>query len=137
MARTFTPSLTHALTTMSKHDCGQQQLSLDRTPDTADAIRNMHDIFLDPYRCAVLHYLQQTDGAVTLRDLAATIDDRSPNGDRAEKEYGERPHTWLRDKHLLQMDEFGVLVYDRDENVVQLPDDVSFSVTPPWTTDEP
>ena len=114
------------------HHCHQPQVSFEHAPSASAGIRSMHDIFADPYRRAVLYYLQHADEPVALGELANTVLAWSPDGDADVRTDGARPETWLRDTHILAMDEFGVLAYDHEEDLVRLPADVSMQISRPW-----
>lgn len=90
----------------------------------------MHDIFDDPYRCAVLYHLQVTDEPATLDEIADAVVESCPDGKGLEDEHEVRD--WLLDGHVRQMSEFGVLSYDEARDVVRVREDVSISVTSPW-----
>lgn len=91
----------------------------------------MHDVFSDPHRRAVLFYLQERERTADVRELAEWVDVH------CESEIGpDRPSagraSWLLHRHVLSMDEFGLVEYDPEDCSVSLAEDVCVTVTPPW-----
>lgn len=121
---------------MQSHDHHQRRVSPDPTPCESDGIDNMHDIFSEPYRCAVLYYLQAADEPAAVDEVAIAVGEWRPDGDGADAEGADRLRTWLLDNHIRQMVEFGVIAYDRHRDAVRLTEDVSLSVTAPWDEED-
>lgn len=98
----------------------------NRTDPAAGSISNMHDVLSDPERRRVLHALQEADDPVTLADLAAVV----VPADAAAADDRWLPDRRLLHDHVVPMDEFGLVSYDRATGTVSLPDDVTVSVHP-------
>jgi len=71
-----------------------------------------------------LHYLQQHDGPVELRDLAEQVAawENDTTVDGVESSERKSVYISLHQSHLPKMDEVGVVVYDKDRNTVSLTD---------------
>lgn len=119
---------------MQQSDRHQRQRSPYDTSETSDEIQNMHDIFSDPYRCAVLYCLQLSEEPATVSEIANRVVTWSPDGDSIAAEDSDL-RTWLLHTHILHLDEFGIVTYDSGRDVVRLSEDVSISVTSPWQED--
>lgn len=90
----------------------------------------MHDIFSNPFRCAVLNYLQKMENPVGLDEVVEHVlarcsgeDDTSASGDALDR--------WLFNEHILRLEEFGIITYDPGEESVELSDDVSVTLPDP------
>jgi hypothetical protein len=88
----------------------------------SDSIRNMHDVFSDWSRRAVLYYLQDSDGPIQVSTLADRLTDRRDPETRVAS---------LR-AHVDAMAAFGIVRYDRATDTVRLSESVTVSVDPPW-----
>jgi hypothetical protein len=95
----------------------------------------MHDIFSNWERRALLFALEERTDATPVNVLARClvawrrgVSTPAPADDLAVDRLGTR----LRHDHVVQMAEFGVVVYDQREDVVRLADDVTVTVDPPW-----
>lgn len=105
------------------------------TETDAGPIRNMHDVFTNRCRRAILYYLQDRDERTSLNALVRQL---------VEWERGLVPDPsrerslvdWLRSRivrtHILEMKQFGILGYDPTAEEVWIPDSVELSVAPPW-----
>lgn len=116
--------------TMSQDNHYRRRVTPPGHRGSSEDVRNMHDIFSDPYRCAVLYYLQRMDGPATLSEVARAVLEWSPDDDAVRPD--DRPRTWLLDTHVRQLEEFGVIRYDPERGQIRLSEDVLLSVTEPW-----
>lgn len=94
----------------------------------------MHDVLSDPYRCAVLYYLEESDEAAGVRELteqvlAWCLEEGQFDGDEGVDDHA---CTWLLERHVLSMERFGLISYDRERDAVALSDDASIAITPRW-----
>lgn len=94
----------------------------------------MHDVFSDPYRRAVLYYLQEWENPADVCELGEWVIRRCQEAERDDADRASRDRTaeWVLHRHVLSMDEFGLVEYDPEVDTVLLPDDVCVTVTPPW-----
>lgn len=88
----------------------------------------MHDVLSNRPRCAVLHYLQESDGSVEVRELTDQV--LAWCGDGQIDATDDEVRAWLLN-HVLAMDEFGLVTYDSKQDTVELPADVSVAITRP------
>lgn len=98
----------------------------NHTGPDAGSISNMHDVLSDPERRRVLHALKEADDPVGLADLAAVV----VPADAVATDDGPLPDRRLLHDHVVPMDEFGLVSYDRAAGTVSLPDEVTVSVHP-------
>ena len=119
---------------------GTEKRAADGIASTADTtppdgrqggpIRHMHDVFSDPWRRAILYYLQERGQPSTVTALARRLvawfqeaRRRRPRSD------GGTPS--LR-SHVVEMAAFGILGHDPEADTVWIPETVAVSVAPPW-----
>lgn len=119
---------------MQLHEFSQQQVSTPRKERPAERIQHIHDVLSDPYRSALLYYLQESDGPVDARDAAEQVltwcqDGMQIDGDEFD---ADDAREWLLQSHVLSMHEFGLITYDSRQDTISLPDDVSITISPHW-----
>ncbi|SIS01773.1 hypothetical protein SAMN05421752_107181 [Natronorubrum thiooxidans] len=107
--------------------------SVSRT-DTASTVRTpalSQDVAFELLSCRrrryVLHYLKQTDGVATLRELVSHVAAWENGISTAEVTYEQRTrvYTALRQSHLPKLDDGGVVSFDADRGIVALTDAAS------------
>lgn len=107
----------------------------DRTDGEPVPIRNMHDVFSNWYRRAILYYLQDHDDPVSVTAVARQLvawQRESAEGSGADAAAVERTRPRILEVHIAAMEEFGILGYDPVADTVWIHDDATISVVPPW-----
>lgn len=110
---------------MSTYDCDHRG-KLERREKQVGSI---HDVFSDPHRQAILHYLEESEEPASLCDVAQTITGWVERDGTAS--VADRTTAWLLHTHVLAMEEFGLVDYDPETDTIRLPDDVAITVSPP------
>lgn len=82
----------------------------------------IHDILRNARRRAVLQYLRQTVGSVSLRELSVAIAERESGSSPPPTDVRESVYNSLHQTHLPKLDREGVVVYDRDRKTIKLED---------------
>lgn len=111
------------------------------TGDGSNAIKHMHDVFSNWERRAILYVLSERSEQTDLDGIAEHVaawrrGDESPTSPPegpADATVGPTDERSRLRRHVAQMDEFGILSYDPDEETVHLCEDVRVAVSPPWT----
>lgn len=116
---------------MQPQKSNQQRESFISNDRAGDRIRNMHDVLSDPHRCAILDYLQKLHGPVDVCEVAEQVPKRNLEA-QVDEEGADQARKWLLESHILLMDEFGLIRYDREQDTIRLPDDVSITLPPHW-----
>lgn len=104
---------------------------------TVNPIRNMHDILSDDFRRAVILILQGGDASMGLAEINEQLQEWSEDEDIAFERDATRStkdHRHVLEEHVRKMADFGILEYDQSLQEAGIPDDVSFSLIPPWDT---
>lgn len=92
--------------------------------DRTTAITSMLDVFSDADRRFILYCLQEADGPVDVAEIRTRLADWSSDG--VDSAVAESCHN-----HVLEMEAFGVVEYDRGNDAVRIADDVALSVQRP------
>ena len=101
----------------------------------AGPIENMHDVFSNRCRRAILYYLQETEGPATVQALLRKLIewDRGlvtpPNRDSV---LVESIRTSIYRSHVLEMAKADIIEYDPVEDTIWIPDRIEFAIAPPW-----
>lgn len=102
---------------------------------SAGPIHNVHDVFTNWWRRAILYYVREGDAPVDLtamtRQLIVWYRGSGTPAD-VEQALVERTRRMLRQAHVLELRAADMLGYDSESDAVWIPDDVSVSVPPPW-----
>lgn len=109
----------------------QQRLSHQHDGQSTDRIRSMHDIFSDPFRCAILYYLQERGNPADVEELSERVLDWCPDEEELPPNRARR-RAWLFNEHIVRMDDFGVVSYDPREDSIRLAEDVSVTLPDLW-----
>lgn len=97
----------------------------------------MHDILSSDFRRAIILILQSSETPLPLEEVNQQLHDWSEDENiefHRDATRSGMEHTQILEEHVWKMVEFGILGLDPNENTVWIPDDVSFSLIPPWDT---
>lgn len=96
---------------------------------STDPITSMHDILSDPYRCAILAYLTECANPADVDELIAAVLEWQSDDRPSDSPQPGSPEAWLRNEHIVHMNEFGVISYDPNAESVRLAEDFSVTLT--------
>lgn len=116
---------------MYSEDTFDATVELRRVESCPAPIRNTHDVFSNRYRRQILQTLDGRDGPMSLRTLAerlAAWERETGASTNPTRPVGERSVTWLRNMHVQELSEFGLVAYDSETDTVRLREDVSLSI---------
>lgn len=102
-----------------------------RRTDAAGPIRNMHDVFSNRHRRAILYYLQHEDDPTAIADVERELVDAAPGTAPAQSEGGSADglSSRLLRVHIQELEAFGILKHDADG--VRISEDVTITVSSP------
>lgn len=106
-----------------------------RTTDDSHTIQTMHEVFSDWDRRAILYCLQEHSGQASIDCVARHLVGwrrGEPDPVSAEEDDVDRIRGHVVYSHVTKMDDFGIVTYDPCTETVELPDDMTVTVTPPW-----
>lgn len=105
----------------------------ERADPAEHAIRNMHDVFSSWHRRAILYCLQERDDPATVTAVCRQLVAWREGGEvpDPEEECVDRMRSRILQAHVSEMESFGILGRDPDDDTVWIPEDVTISVTHP------
>ena len=80
----------------------------------------IHDVLRNERRVHTLNYLDDFEGAVSLRELSEEIAHRETGQSPPPRNIRESVYNSLHQTHLPKLDRLGVLAYDRDRKRIRL-----------------